>query len=81
VVMVLTSSQEIAVPEQGRAEIGDLGSPQSKLVYLTVLTVEEATATELQQLLGLSKLTLLPILTSLVQKDLVSRTEDGYASQ
>jgi DNA-binding MarR family transcriptional regulator len=79
--MMHTSSQEIAVPEQERAEIGELGSPQAKLVYLTLLSEEEATATELQQLLGLSKLTLLPILTSLVQKDLVSRTEDGYASQ
>ncbi|ELY56528.1 hypothetical protein C491_13352 [Natronococcus amylolyticus DSM 10524] len=79
--MVPTNSQETAVPEQEMAEIDDLGSPQSKLVYLTLLAVEEATATELQQLLGLSKLTLLPILTSLVQKDLVSRTEDGYASQ
>jgi DNA-binding MarR family transcriptional regulator len=79
--MMLTSSQEIAVPEEEVAELGNLGSPQAKLVYLTLLAVEEATAAELQQLLGLSKLTLLPVLTSLVQKDLVSRTEDGYASQ
>lgn len=76
-----TSTQEMAVPEQDLAELYDLGSPKSKLVYLTLLVKEVATATELQQLLGLPKLTLLPILTSLVQQDLVSRTEGGYASR
>lgn len=59
----------------------DCASPQSKLVYLTLLASEEATATELQELLRLSKLALLPILSSLVQKDLIRRTGDEYASR
>ncbi|ELY55355.1 hypothetical protein C491_16607 [Natronococcus amylolyticus DSM 10524] len=61
-----TSEQKLAVPDE-------LGSPQAKLVYLTLLEMGEATANELQRLLGLSKLTLLPILSSLVA--------DGYAQQ
>jgi DNA-binding MarR family transcriptional regulator len=77
--MNATNPQEIAVPEEKLTEINALESTKIKLIYLSILTMEEATATELQQLLGLSKLTLLPILTSLVQKDLVDHTEDGYA--
>ncbi|MDF9747857.1 MarR family transcriptional regulator [Natrinema sp. S1CR25-10] len=69
-----TPEREIVLPD-------DLGSPQVKLVYLALLAKTEATATELQQLLKLSKLTLLPILTSLVAKDLVRRTEGSYAIQ
>lgn len=72
--MMSTSEQRPALPD-------DIGSPQTKLVYLTLLVTEETTVTELQQLLGLPKLTLLPILTSLVAKGLVQHTEDGYASQ
>lgn len=59
----------------------DLTSPQAKLVYLSLLVMEEATATELQQLLGLSKLTLLPILKSLSAEGHIERTEGRYVSQ
>lgn len=72
--MMSASEQEIAIPD-------DIGSPKTKLVYLSLLVMGEATATELQRLLGLSKLTLLPILTSLIQNDYVRRTERGYASK
>lgn len=72
--MMITSQQQVALP-------ADLASPQAKLVYLALFAGEEATASELQQLLGLPKLTLLPILTSLVAKDFVQRTEGGYASR
>ncbi|WP_226482855.1 helix-turn-helix domain-containing protein [Natrinema amylolyticum] len=68
-----TSQQLIAIPD-------DLTSPQTKLVYLSLLT-EDATATDLRERLGLSKLTLFAVLESLVEKDLVYRTEDGYASR
>ncbi len=71
--MMSTSEQKPTLPD-------DLGSPQAKLVYLTLLVTEETTVTELQQLLGLPKLTLLPILTSLVARGLAQRTEGGYAS-
>lgn len=69
-----TSQQLTAIP-------GDLTSPQAKLVYLSLLVNEDATVTDLQELLGLSKLTLFAVLESLLAKDLVQRTEDGYASQ
>ena len=79
--MMSTSSQKIAVPEQKIAAVSELGSPQTKLIYLALLATEEATTTELQQMLDLPKLTLLPILTSLVRQDFAQRTEEGYACQ
>nr|WP_081443489.1 transcription initiation factor IIE, alpha subunit [Haloterrigena turkmenica] len=69
-----TSKQRLAVPDE-------LTSPQAKLVYLALLVQENATVDELQQMLGLPKLTLLPLLTALVTDDLARRTEDGYACQ
>lgn len=70
--MMSTSIQQPTVPDE-------LTSPEAKLVYLALCTTEEATATELQQQLGLSKLTLFPILNSLRQHNLITRTEAGYA--
>lgn len=69
-----TSQQLTAIPS-------DLTSPQAKLVYLSLLVTEDATVTDLQELLGLSKLTLFAVLESLLAKGLVQRTEDGYVSQ
>lgn len=71
--MMSTSEQPIAVPDK-------LAS-QTKLIYLSLLITEEATAIDLQQLLELPKLTLLAVLESLVEIDLVRRTEDGYVSR
>ena len=72
--MMSTSEHHSTVPH-------DLDAPQTKLVYLSLLVLEEATVSELQQLLGLSKLTLLPILRSLVADGRVQSTEGGYACQ
>lgn len=69
-----TSTRPIAMPD-------DLTSPQTKLVYLSLLQAENATATDLQERLGLSKLTLFAVLESLVASNLVARTEDGYVCQ
>lgn len=69
-----TRQQSLAVPDE-------LASPQAKLVYLSLLIMEDATATDLQQFLGLPKITLLSVLESLIAKDLVRQTEDGYVSQ
>lgn len=69
-----TSAQPTAMPD-------NLASPQAKLVYLALLRTETATATDLQQQLGLSKLTLFAVLESLVAKDLVRRTESGYVNR
>lgn len=72
--MMSTNEQPIAVPSK-------LASPQTKLVYLSLLIMEEATVTDLQQRLELPKLTLLAVLESLVEMDLVRRTEDGYVNR
>ena len=61
------------------ADLSTLPSPQAKLVYLSLLGTEKATATELQGVLGLSKLSLLPTLQVLIAAELVVRTDDGYA--
>lgn len=66
--------------EHHQALPDDLTSPRSKLVYLALTDVEEATVTELQQQLNLSKLTLLAVLSSLIQSDHIQRTQQGYAS-
>ena len=63
------------------ADLSALPSPQAKLVYLSLLGTEEATATELQGVLGLSKLSLLPTLQLLIAAELVMRTDDGYATR
>ncbi|ELY52112.1 hypothetical protein C493_16584 [Natronolimnohabitans innermongolicus JCM 12255] len=70
--MMSTSEQQLSLPD-------DLTAPQTKLVYVTLQSVGEATASDLQDLLGLSKLSLMPVLTSLVANDYIVRTEDGYA--
>lgn len=72
--MMSTSAQQLALPD-------DITSSQTKLVYLSLLVLEEATVSELQDLLGLSKLTLLSVLESLAEMDLVYRTEGGYAGR
>lgn len=59
----------------------ELTAPRTKLVYLTLLVAEDASSTELQELLGLSKLTLFAVLESLITSGLAYRTEDGYAVQ
>ncbi|WP_394295666.1 MarR family transcriptional regulator [Natronorubrum sulfidifaciens] len=69
-----TNTQQFSVPD-------DLTAPQTKLVYLSLRVMEEATVTELQDLLALPKLTLLSVLESLVSSGFARRTEGGYASQ
>lgn len=57
----------------------ELETSRSKLVYLALAIAGEATVEDLQQTLGLSKLTLLPVLGNLRDRDLVERTDRGYA--
>lgn len=71
--MMSTSEQLLTTPDE-------LASPTTKLVYLVLQIEGEATVTDLQRRLGLSKLTLLPVLESLRQRDYIERTEGGYAS-
>ena len=70
----LAASAELAVPDE-------LTSPQAKLVYLSLLVTDEAKATDLQQMLGVSKLTIFAVLESLAARDLIQRTGDHYVCQ
>ncbi|MDF9748491.1 MarR family transcriptional regulator [Natrinema sp. S1CR25-10] len=72
--MMSTSAHQLTIPD-------DVGSSQAKLVYLALFVTEEPTLSQLQRQLGLSKLTLLPILRSLIANEYVQRTEDGYVCQ
>ena len=67
-----TSEQQLAIPDE-------IASPQANLVSLALLVTERATASEIQQLLDLAELTVLPIRRSLTANDHIERTEDGYA--
>ncbi|MFU8866714.1 helix-turn-helix domain-containing protein [Natronococcus sp.] len=77
----MSTSEQKYAGEQKLSIPDDLGSPQAKLVYLALLEAGEATANDLQQLLGLSKLTLLPILSSLVAEGYAQRREGTYVSR
>ncbi|MFA9418015.1 MarR family transcriptional regulator [Natrinema sp. HArc-T2] len=70
--MISTNEQQVAIPD-------GLASSQAKLVYLSLFVMEKATVSEIQQLLELPKLTILPIIRSLAANDHIKRTEDGYA--
>ena len=72
--MMSTSEQRLTVPD-------NLTSPEAKLVYLSIEALDTPTASDLQELLGLSKLTLLPVLHALTADDLVRRTEEGYVAR
>lgn len=78
--MMSMSEQQLATDEQPTVP-DDITSAQAKLVYFALLVTDEATATELQQRLGVSKLTLFAVLDSLISQEFVRRTEGGYASQ
>jgi DNA-binding MarR family transcriptional regulator len=54
-------------------------SPRAKLVYLYLTSYGEATVRDLQETLELSRLALFSILDSLESRNLVYRTETGYA--
>lgn len=58
-----------------------LDSPTAKLVYLYLAAAGEATVSELQRSLGVSKLALFSVLDSLAEEGVVRRTEGGYACE
>jgi DNA-binding MarR family transcriptional regulator len=57
---------------------GELGSTRTKLVYLYLWTVEEATIEQLRETLNIKTIELYPILDELMRKGLVTRDEDRY---
>jgi hypothetical protein len=59
----------------------DLDSPRAKLVYLYLRTHGEATLDELQNGLGMQKLTLYSILGTLTERDLVDGDAERYAAR
>jgi predicted transcriptional regulator len=65
------SADSIAVPEE-------LSATESKLVYLFVATADGATVDDLQSSLGLTRLTLFPVLDTLSERGLVEQTDGTY---
>lgn len=65
------TEQRPALPEQ-------ITTPQAKLVYFTILTADGITVGELQETLSLKKITLLAILTSLGDRDLIARRDGKW---
>lgn len=62
--------EALAVPER-------LESPRSKLLYLALAATGGARAGELRSTLGMSSLTLYPIVRDLREAGLVERADDG----
>lgn len=58
----------------------ELQSPRAKLVYLAISVTGGATLAELQEALGVPKLTLLSVLDALTGRELVEETESGYVA-
>ncbi|GAB3684951.1 hypothetical protein GCM10028857_14640 [Salinarchaeum chitinilyticum] len=58
----------------------ELESPRAKLVFLTLSIAEPATLAELHETLDVPKLTLLSVLDALAGRELIERTDDGYAA-
>lgn len=56
----------------------ELGSPRAKLVYLYLSTNGSATITELQEELGMTKLSLYSVLKSLRSQELLDRAGGEY---
>lgn len=56
-----------------------LESSNSKLVYLYLNTTEQATVTDLQSALDMKQLALLPVLGTLADEGLITRTGDTVA--
>ncbi|WP_394348177.1 MarR family transcriptional regulator [Salinadaptatus halalkaliphilus] len=66
-----TPEHQVTVPDT-------IDSPATKLVYVAITVIETATVSRLHRLLDLSKLTLLPILWSLVDAGFIQRQEGRY---
>ena len=58
----------------------EIDSPQAKLVYLSLELSNGATTGELEDRLALKKITILSVLDSLAERELVERTGQGYAT-
>lgn len=79
----MNSQQPIS--NQSEATVGpvppSLDSSTSKLVYVYLSSSEPATIDELHAALDLEKLTLYPVLNTLIAADLVTQSEDRYSCQ
>lgn len=58
----------------------ELDSPRAKLVYLYLSVDDDASVADLQESLGLKKITLFSILETLQRRDLIEREGDSYAA-
>lgn len=57
----------------------ELQSPRAKLVYFYLNVADGATVEELQERLGMRKLTLYSVLKALCEREFVAREGDAYA--
>ncbi|WP_267643111.1 MarR family transcriptional regulator [Haloarchaeobius amylolyticus] len=64
----------------GSTAVKAAGSPTAKLVCLYLRTTGAATTAQLQEALGLRKLTLFSVLSTLEDRDLVERDESGQVT-
>ena len=64
------SCEELTVPSR-------LESPRSKLLYVVLAVTGGARASELRSALGMSSLTLYPVISDLREAGLVERGDDG----
>jgi DNA-binding transcriptional ArsR family regulator len=58
----------------------ELESPRAKLVYLALAVTGGASVAELNESLGVPKLTLLSVLDALTGRELVERRDDGLVA-
>lgn len=61
-----------------RPTLGDLNSPQAKLVYLYIHGEGSATVSELCESLGVKKIALYPVLETLTRRDYVTSEGERY---
>lgn len=66
------------ITEPRRPVPAEIASPNGKLVYLTLLTSRGMSLEELQETLSLRKITLLAVLASLSDADLIDRKDDQW---
>jgi len=73
-------AEQSTTDEDAAAPLPDvLESAQSKLVYLYLRVAAEADVHELSRALGLTRLSLFPVLETLTSRDLVERRGETYA--
>ena len=72
------TSVQTAVTKRAVSIPDDIESPRAKLVYLYLSTTEAATIEELQEALGMKKITLYSLLSTLEKRELIRCIGEQY---